>query len=157
MSKIRLLTIAVIALAAMNLFFLSRPFFGPPPGGGHHPPGGRGGEQKMDRDLGFDENQIKKHKDFRTAHRNASIILKKELDGELKSLYQLIQADNFSINKKDSLLNLIEDKTTAINELNVNHFLNIKSILKPEQISGFNEMIGHLGNKFDRPKRDPKK
>lgn len=154
MSKVRLLTIAVIALTAMNLFFLSRPFFGPPPEGGHHPPGGRGSEHKMDRNLDFDESQIKKHKDFREAHRKASIILKKELNGELKNLYKLIQADNFSNTKKDSLLRIIEEKTTRINELNVNHFLNIKSILRPEQEAGFNELIGNLGDEFDRAKKE---
>jgi len=155
MSKIRLLIIAVVALAAMNLFFLSRPFFGLAHKG-FHPPGGRGSAHKMDRDLDFDESQIKKHKDFRDAHRDASMELQKELSGELKNLYQLIQADEFSTTKKDSLLKIIETKTTAINELNINHFLNIKSILKPEQVAGFNEMIEHIGNEFNRKKVPPK-
>ena len=148
MSKIRLLTIAVIALTAMNLFFLSRPLFGPPHKG-YHPPGGRGGEHKMDRDLGLDEGQIKKHKDFRKAHRDASLILQKELNSELKELYLLIQADEFSIEEKDSLLKRIETKTTAINELNINHFLNIKSILKPEQVFEFNKLIGRIGDELN--------
>lgn len=156
MSKIRLLTILVVILAAMNLFFLSRPFLGGSHKG-HHPPGGKGSERKMDRKLGFDENQIKKHKHFREAHRDASLVLQKELNSELKNLYQLIQADTFSTVKKDSLLKIIESKTTAINELNVNHFLNLKSILKPEQVTGFNKMIEHLGNGFDRKERPSKK
>ena len=155
MSKIRLLTLCVIALATMNLFFLARPFLHGPPFHGIHPPHGKkGGGDHMDRKLEFDENQIKKHADFRTAHRKASLELQKELNGELKNLYELIGEDAFPGPKKDSILRVIAGKTTEINDLNINHFLNIKSILKPEQVAGFNEMIGRLSNDFER--RGPK-
>lgn len=161
MNRTKLLTIAVIGLLLINLgtlgvMMMHKP---PRPPHGEMPPpptdGNEGGPRQIIIDrLHFDGNQQKQYEVFISEHRKKTDDLhnaSKELHNQL---YIMLKSESIDKTKSDSLIEEIAGNQKAIENLNFNHFQEIKSICKPEQLEDFNELAGELAMLFG-PKGPP--
>jgi protein CpxP len=153
MNRTKLLTIAVIGLLLINLGTLGVMMMHKPPRPPHGeipppPPNGEGPKQIIIDRLHFDENQQKQYEVFISEHRKKTDDLhnaSKELHNQL---YIMLKSESIDKAKSDSLIEEIADNQKAIENLNFNHFQEIKSICKPEQLEDFNELAGELAMLF---------
>ncbi len=148
MSKIKLLSLAVIGLLVINLgillfLFLRKPI---------HPEGDRSIQKKggpkniiIER-LNFDKEQILQYEKLINQHQQSV----KELDGKIKEtknqLYSTLASD--AVSSKDSLENKLGDLQKQIESVHYNHFEEIKRLCKHEQIEKFNSLTLELAKYF---------
>jgi len=102
--------------------------------------------------LHFDENQIKSYQKLIDKHRkdirknnDQILMLKKELYSNLKT--------NDSKKELDSIATQIGVIQKQIEEIHFNHFLDIKALCKPEQLSKFDSLSEELTEIFNHKKQ----
>lgn len=150
MNKIKVLTIAVIALFVINMVTLSFLFFNDKKNDSKKEP-----KEIIIHKLGFNKNQIAEYEILIKKHK-ANI---SRLDNQIKdSKNKLYQQLNLSENKvvTDSILNSLYLYKSEIELVHYNHFLEIKKLCKPEQLDNYNELTQELSKIFV-PNRKPKK
>ncbi|MEZ4690304.1 MAG: hypothetical protein R3A12_09035 [Ignavibacteria bacterium] len=156
MTKIKLLSIAVIGLILINLVLLTFLFLRKPP---PHPPDRqpplserRGPAEMIIKELHFDKDQVSQYEKLIDVHKNTI----KELDDSIRitknDLYKTLENDNTS--EKDSLVNRLSNLQKQIETVHYDHFADIKKICRPDQINYFNELISKLAEFFS-PKKGP--
>lgn len=104
--------------------------------------------------LHFDENQIEAYQKLIDKHRKD---IKKNNDQILmlkKELYSNLKNDD-SKRELDSITTQIATIQKQIEEIHFNHFLDIKALCKPNQLSEFDELTDELTEIFNS-KKHPK-
>lgn len=102
--------------------------------------------------LHFDENQINSYQNLIDKHRkdirknNDQILMLK------KELYSYLKNDN-SKKELDSITSQIGTIQKQIEEIHFNHFLDIKALCKPKQLSQFDELAEELTEIFNHKKQ----
>ena len=153
MSKMKLLSIAVIGLLLLNFGTLAFLFLNKPP----HPPmgpgpGGEGPKRIIIERLGFDKEQIAQYEKLIDGHRRTI----RELDGEIRetknNLYSTLSSGS-QLNK-DSLQTRLGEIQKQIETTHYNHFADIKKLCRPEQLKAFDELTKELA-RFFAPGRHP--
>jgi periplasmic protein CpxP/Spy len=153
MSKIKLLTIAVIGLLAVNIgvvgFLLLRTPPMPPKGS---PAVKREGPKKniIER-LHFDNNQIAAYEKVIIEHQQSVKALKDSISNTKNNLYQSLKTETFT--GKDSLINLLSFLQKRIESVHYEHFTQIKKLCRPEQMEAFNALTGELAFYFTTEKK----
>ncbi len=142
MSKIRFLTAAVVALIMLNLgivaFFLS-------PKKPNQPDRPR---KIIIERLRFNSDQTSEYENLIVGHR-AGVSQKEAEIAEVKQqLYAQLKGEDLS--KKDSLINQIGKLYQAIEQLHFNHFKDIKSLCKGDQIADFDLFTDELAQLFPK-------
>jgi periplasmic protein CpxP/Spy len=153
MSKIKLLSIAVIALLAVNVgvigFLLMRK---PPMPPGRMPPGKSEGPKKIIADrLRFDKNQVAAYEILIHEHQQSLKGLKDSISTTKNNLYQCLNTDSF--NNKDSLINRLGLLQKQIESLHFEHFIQIKKLCRPEQMEQFYMLTKDLAIYFTTEKK----
>jgi periplasmic protein CpxP/Spy len=145
MNKVKFLTVAVVALALLNiglLFFFTR---------GHMPPPRR--EQPraiIIKRLHFDEAQVANYEQLIQQHR-AAIKPREEAMRQLRAqLYSLLNAPSAPL--QDSLQQRIGQLQIEIEATHFKHFLDIKNLCKPDQMADFEALSKELEAFFGPPK-----
>ena len=156
MNKTRLLTIAVLALLAINTGLLAFLFLRKPPqlprGG---PAGGQNGPKQVIMDkLHFDEKQVARYEVLIEQHRASVKPLNEEIMGTKSQLYATL-ADE-SIAGKDSLVNRLGDLQMRIENAHYEHFLEIKQLCTTQQLADFKALSGELAGYFS-PAKPPQR
>jgi Spy/CpxP family protein refolding chaperone len=154
MTKTKLLTVAVVTLLLINIATLAFVFMRKPPihDGMRH---GEGPKQIIIDRLHFNEQQQKQYDIFVEDHRTKSKGLN-SLSREMhNALYALLKEKSVDKQIADSLITQIAEHQKAIDNLNLNHFRQIKSICKDDQITLFNTLVNDLTHLFSPP--PPKK
>lgn len=153
MSKLKLLTLAVIGLVALNLVVIGFLLFG-----GHNPRiPERLREQNgpkniiIDR-LQFDPNQAKQFKKLIDTHSQLIEALDDSLLMAKIDLYQTLVQEDVAL--KDFLVRKLGAIQQKIEETHYQHFLEIKALCKPEQLPAFNQLALQLANIFDQKRKN---
>lgn len=158
MNRTKLLTIAVIGLLLINLGTLGVLLMQKPgrlPHGQLSPPKrGEGPRQLIIDRLHFDAEQQKQYDVLITEHRTKTDELHEASRDMHNELYSLLKADTIDRTKADSLILQIADNQKAVDNLNFDHFQEIKGICKPGQVGDFNELANELSRLFG-PKGPP--
>ena len=154
MNKIKLLTFSVIGLLFLNIgiicfLYFSRPMdrndkFNPKP------------REIISEKLHFDANQIKSYDQLIEIHKvkiDSLNTKSKELKFELYSQLKLATINNA---EKNRLINELINNQKEIENTYFQHFLDIKSLCKKEQIEAFNSLTDELGKMFSNQNRRPR-
>jgi periplasmic protein CpxP/Spy len=160
MTKMKLLSMAVIGLLLINIgilafLFLSKPMHSPIDG-----PRGKGEGPKLIiiEKLHFDKEQVTQYEKLIDLHQKTV----RELDGQIREtknqLYATLAAENDK--NTDSLQNKLGEIQRQIESAHYNHFEEIKKLCKPGQTEYFKNLTGELakffapGKKSSPPPRD---
>jgi hypothetical protein len=154
MSKIKLLTIAVIGLFLLNIGIITfmllgnhiRPGLGKPPLQREAP------REAIIQMLHFDKEQAVQYKELIVQHQ----ALIRELDDKIaetkNELYQTLSTENSAI--KDSLQFVLADLQKQVESVHYGHFQDIKKICRPDQLSDFDKLTKDLSRLFSRTARN---
>lgn len=162
MSKIKLLTIAVIGLLLINIgivgFLMMKkspmpPKGRPPIGMEGKLPGKQDGPKKIIAErLHFDKEQVVAYDKLIAAHQISVKALNDSIKIAKNNLYQSLQSENLA--GKDSLVNLLGVLQKQIELVHYEHFARLKKICKPDQLNDFNELTKELARFFAPGKKD---
>jgi periplasmic protein CpxP/Spy len=153
MSKIKLLTIAVIGLLVVNIavvvFLVTRrPGMDLKKNG---PAKQEGPKQIVIDKLHFDQAQTAAYERLITEHRMAIRGLKDSISNAKQRLYESLKSDDFIL--KDSLINVLSVLQKRIESVHYEHFIEIKKLCKPPQIDAFNALTNELAFYFSTEKK----
>lgn len=134
----RYLIIVIVVLVILNLGTLLILWMGKP-----SRPKGKGGpsspkqeqarlEQLLNKELGFDENQVQQYLKLRHDHQVQSRMLTERIRELKKQMFDEVFKEKPQ-QLSDSLLNLVQAKQAEIEQVTFQHFLDLKKLCKPEQ------------------------
>ena len=154
MSKIKLLTIAVIGLFLLNagiitFMFLRNP---PRPGAGRAPMHKEAPREVIIQMLHFDKEQADQYKQLIDQHQSSIRDLDDKIAETKNALYQTLSTEN-SI-AKDSLLLTLADLQKQVESVHYAHFMDIKKICRPDQLRDFDKLTKDLSRLFSRTARN---
>jgi len=154
MSKMKLLSIAVLGLLLLNFGTLAFLFLNKPP----HPPMGPGpGEEGPKRiiieRLGFDKEQVAQYEQLIDEHRKTI----RELDGQIRETKNNLYAtlSSASQSNKDSLQTRLGEIQKQIETTHYSHFADIKKLCRPDQLKKFDELTRDLARFFAPGRNHP--
>ena len=148
MERNKLLTIAVIGLLLINLGTISFLWLRKPP----HPEQQKEEKFKIIIDkLEFNAEQQKKYMNLVHAHHQSFEKLNEATCNLRRDYYYLMKNDAIDRIQADSLNTLIGKNQSEINQLNFEHFLNIKALCDEHQKVLFNNFVGEIGRLFNPP------
>jgi periplasmic protein CpxP/Spy len=152
MSKLRLLSFAVIALLVMNLALVGFLLLRKPP----LPPGERpsiakeGPKSRIIEQLHFDADQVIQYQKLIDEHKASIKTLRDDIRGTKSQLYQTLnEADG---GRNDSLIVKLGELQKNIETTHYNHFKEIKKLCKPDQLEYFNTLTDELADFFSPEK-----
>ena len=148
MSKSKLLILAIVVLAALNLVLMWQLF--------KRPPHARESNRTIIIErLSFDDSQTKAFDELVTAHQRDVRTKEDSLRQSKNELYTraLAQRDSVLANQ---LVVKISYLQTSIEWIHYRHFEDIQRICRPEQLQAFNELSNELASMFNVRKPHPK-
>ena len=121
--------------------------------------GGEGGPHQRPEDimierLKLDDAQQEQLYDFIHWHRRSTDSVQHHIKALQKDLFALVQQDEMNVALRDNLLKEIEQCESAKHLITIQHFHDIRSMLKPEQKELFNEFMGEVGSRITAPARE---
>lgn len=149
--------VIIIALLLANLLLAGNMIWGkkalpPPP----HPRGAMsGGPQKLVIEkLNFDQKQIQQYEQLILEHQQQIRVYDDQIRALKNNLFILLQSEH-SDTKVDSFTRNIADVQQAIESAHYNHFRDIESLCRPDQIKNFHDLAEELSTLFstNRPPR----
>lgn len=148
MTKIKLLSIAVVGLLLINIgiltfLFLSKPVHMP----GDGPMGKKGGPQSVIIErLHFDKEQVVQYEKLIDLHQQTI----RELDGQIREIKNQLYATlaDETDKNKDSLQNKLGEIQRQIESVHYHHFEEIQKLCKPGQLEYFKSLTGELAKFF---------
>ncbi len=160
MSKIKLLSIAVIGLLILNLgivgfLFLKKPQRQPDRPNGRPPFEQVRPQNEIIERLHFDSNQIRQYEILIDEHQESIKALNDSIRNVKSLLYQTLNDENDS--DKDSLIEKLGSLQKNIEHTHYGHFAEIKKLCKPDQLSDFEELTTRLAGFFGRPEQRPRR
>jgi periplasmic protein CpxP/Spy len=155
MSKIKLLSIAVIVLLLTNagivtFLLLNRR---PQTMKEMHPEKREGPKKIIIERLHFDSTQVAEYEAEIVNHRKMVRQLKDSISDTKNTLYHSLTTENFA--GKDSLINLLCELQKRIENVHYDHFAQIKKICTPAQQEAFNKLTTDLAFYFTTERKGP--
>lgn len=152
MSRIKLLTIAVIGLLLINLGSLAFIYFSAHRSMhmGNRPPrhGEEGPKRIIIERLGLDEAQQTAYEEIIKEHREKRRELDQHNHHLHDQLYALLKTSELNLAMKDSLMAEIAANQKNMDHLNFSHFQKIRSLCKADQVKKFDALVDDLGDLF---------
>ena len=144
MNRLKFLTILVVGLFISNgiLFFMIM----------KEHQGKEGPKNIIIKSLHFDKEQIRKYEVLIQKHRNA-INDNEKLMRNLRSKLYLNLQNEPNQNLVDSFISKISTQQSVADNINYNHFLEIKQLCKSNQQKDFNELTNEIVNLFSSKER----
>lgn len=134
----------VLNVGVVTFFLLNKPIR-------HH----KGPKSQIINKLSLDEKQIVKFEKLIESHRKKTHLIRQKVQTAKKEVYKNILNDD---GDKDSLLNELGKKLIAVDKHNIEHLMDVKSILNKEQMPVFKEFLDHIDRFFQpHPPRPPKR
>ena len=154
MSKLTLLTIAVVVLLVLNLGVAGFLFLQKPPlAQGGPRPFEHGPRNRIIAMLHFEKEQVEQYEELIRGHRASVRLLDERIRTVKTNLYQTLNEQESSVS--DSLINELSELQKQVENVHYTHFLEIKRLCKPDQLAYFQELTGHLADFFAPKKQDP--
>jgi Spy/CpxP family protein refolding chaperone len=151
MERAKLLRWIIAILVILNLGMLVFLFLGRP---GRHMhevmEKGGGPKQIIIERLHLDAEQQKKYDVMVERHRKEMFRLNDVSRGMHDKLYAFLKTDSADTQQTDSLMKQIAENQYQIENLNFNHFKEIRSLCRPEQMDDFNKLVNDLGELFHK-------
>lgn len=144
MSKIKLLTIAIVLLLLCNIMLLWQ--------NNKEHQKGEGPRQEIITQLNLDEQQITKYDFLIKQHRHQIHKKEEEIRQLKKALYQSLVDSSL---KRDSLLESISEQQRAVELINLQHFEEIGRLCRPEQQANYKALVQDLSDLFMHKKPPP--
>jgi len=155
MNKQKFLSYAVVGLMLMNIALMAFLFFRkPPPPRGHRGGHNDGPKKMVIKRLGFDAEQSAEFEKLIDAHKASIANTEKSIRQSKDALFASIANPNDAL--KDSLINRLGELQRDIERAHYTHFIELKSICRPDQIDEFNQFTKQFSKFFD-PKRGKRK
>jgi hypothetical protein len=145
MKKAKVLSISSLLLLLINIGLLIFIFFG-----NKQRPAGDKNRNIIIKELNFDEKQIAQYDSLIMEHREKINQVNDRINIQRQKLYVLLTTET---NPKDSILATIANEQVKIEAINFEHFLGIKQICMPSQISHYNNLTKKLSALFDKNKK----
>jgi periplasmic protein CpxP/Spy len=154
MSKIKLLTIAVIGLFLLNIGMITYMLLGNTllPGMGRPPFRKDAPRETIIQMLHFDKEQAVLYKQLIDQHQASIRDLDDKIAETKNELYQSLSTENFA--SKDSLVLTLADLQKQVEAVHYAHFMDIKKICRPDQLSEFDKLTKELSRLFSRTARN---
>ena len=156
MTKIKILSISVVALIILNVCLLGFMFLQGPP----HPPKPfpphreqEGPKELIIEQLHLNDDQINVYQKLIDAHQEKIKALDRNIRETKNNLYAELNNDTSA--KKDSLMLSISKYQLEIENTHYNHFLEIKKLCNPDQLKYFEELTKELAFYFRPNKNQP--
>jgi protein CpxP len=150
MSKIKLLSIAVIGLLIINIAMLAFLLFRRPindkPGGPF--PEHEGPKKIIIEKLHFNPEQVSNYEMLIKGHRSAVKKLEEDIRSSKKNLYLTLNTE--LPRTEDSLVVVLGALQEQIEMVHYNHFKDIKKLCKPNQLVYFRSLTKELAQFFSR-------
>jgi protein CpxP len=102
--------------------------------------------------LHFDKEQIKNYEVYIQKHRKDINDNETVMNTLRSNLYKELNNSN-NITKIDSLIAIIGKQQTIAEQINYNHFLELKKLCKPNQTKGFEKLTTEIANLFSPKER----
>ncbi len=148
MSKIKLLTIAVIGLLILNFLILGFLFLHKPPHPDRRGDDGNGPKNIIIKKLNFDEKQIADYQKLIEQHQSKLKNLRDQVRETKQLLYQQLSTNNIPIsNELENKLGILQ---TEIEQTHYQHFLQLKKLCKPNQLKNYQELTKELTQLFNQ-------
>ena len=148
MSKIKLLTIAVIGLLILNFMILGFLFLHKPPHPDKRGDDGNGPKNIIIQKLNFDEKQISDYQKLIEQHQSKLKNLRDQVRETKQLLYQQLNTNNIVIiNELENKLGILQ---TEIEQTHFQHFLQLKKLCKPNQLKNYQELTKELTQLFNQ-------
>ncbi len=148
-NKIDFWRMTVVALLLLNggvlFFLLTQP---KPPHPGRR---GEGPKHLIIERLHLDAGQTDAYEKLVRQHQNDIRAKEREMHDTKRHLYASLQ--NAEAPAKDSLAQRIGQLQVDIEHIHFNHFQDIKTLCRPEQMADFNALAGELADYFSRTGR----
>lgn len=106
-------------------------------------------------ELKLDEEQQTKFQLFKHRHRRSTDSVQRLIKETQVALFGLVKEDSLDVLLRDSLLSNIEKYESAKHLITIEHFHDIRSILRSEQKELFNEFVEDIGSRITGPGRPP--
>ena len=148
MDKIKILTIAVIALLLLNFGVLGFLLLN----GSKHDHGPRHHEPKkiiIDK-LHFDAAQQVAYQKLIDWHRGTIDSLDRQIRQTKNRLYLQLLKTTADVKTKDSLISVLANDQKQIEQTHFKHFQDIKNLCKPEQLDRFYDLTEELSRIFGK-------
>ena len=162
MSKIKLLSIAVIGLLLINIAIVSFLMFRKPPfppggrppmGQEERPPGQNDGPKKIIIDkLHFDKEQATQYENLIKQHQALIKSLNDSIKDAKNNLYSSLTNETFT--GKDSLIAKLGLLQRQVELTHYEHFAAIKKLCKPDQLENYAALTKELARFFAPPKKE---
>ena len=162
MSKIKLLTIAVIGLLLINIAIVSFLMFRkPPPSLAGRPPMGQDGQPPLQQDrlkniiinkLHFDKEQAAQYEKLIVQHQAIIKSLNDSIKDAKNDLYSSLTDVTFT--GKDSLIAKLGLLQRQVELTHYEHFAAIKTLCKPDQLENYASLTKELARFFAPPKKE---
>ncbi len=155
MSKLRLLTIAVIGLLLINIAIVGFLLLRKPPhfSQGRPPMANEGPKQVIIERLNFNARQTTDYDKLITSHQVSIRALEDSISLLKNNLYQTLNDESSA--GKDSIINRLGEIQTQIELTNYNHFEALKKICRPDQLDKFSKLTTELAHFFASKKGTP--
>jgi periplasmic protein CpxP/Spy len=154
MSKLKLLSIAVVGLLLINLGTVGFLLLRKPPMPPNRMPQAeqKGGPKEIIIEkLHFDKEQVIAYEALIVEHRELVKGLKDSISNTKNNLYQSLKTETFV--GKDSLINILSVLQKRIELVHYEHFAQVKKLCKPEQMGNFNNLTNELAVYFTTEKK----
>lgn len=143
MERTKLLTYAVVALLFLNIGIIGWVIFRRPPHGPRREP-----KTIIIERLKFDAAQQDVYSRLVTAHQKAFRPLRENGAKLLHEYFDLLKIEAFNNAQADSLNRLISDNQYQINQLNLQHFKDIKALCNDDQKVYFDRFVDEMAAPF---------
>lgn len=150
MSKIKVLSIAVIVLILLNIGLITIFVFNKPPHP-RHLEGNKGPKMIIIERLHFNKKQITVYEDLIKEHRKKIVNKESEINSIKEELYALLATDNQT--ESTILIAKINAIEKEIEEIHFAHFLDIKKICNAEQLKDYIKLTNELAIIFTTHKK----
>jgi len=146
MSKVRILSIALVLLLVLNgiTLFMLVDHQGPNDG---VPPRDRPKMMVMER-TGFDTDQVRAYEALIDRHRAAILSQDEALGYARRDLFNDLRAADPV--RRDSIVQRIAALQAQVEMINHAHFAEVRALCKPDQLPRFDAMIGELASFFGK-------
>lgn len=154
MSKLRLLSIAVIGLILINMVIVGFLLLRKPLhlGQGRPPMEQEGPKQVIIETLNLDDVQIAEYGKLITSHQETMKMLEDSIKLMKNNLYQTLNDEVRA--DKDSIIDQLNAIQKQVEVVNYEHFFSLKKLCRPDQLDKFNILSTELAHFFVMGSKD---
>lgn len=119
----------------------------------HTPPMHHNPERIITEELNLDEDQIRQFRVYKHQHGRATDSVQRQIKELQVELFSLVKAEEMDIPKRDSLLSKIEQLESARHLIIIEHFHDIRSMMREDQVKLFNGFVEEMGSTITEMRR----